>query len=202
MKWTIISSISIFTVLCLCSSGCNNDQKQTVEMGQYLDEQSIFEDIKKEYPDIEKNDVCIDASQYFKTLFIVGFFAHDRGCGDEYYYYKGNKIVINNDKIKEILMDNGFENNKTKLIEEYHQEIINHNNTCLYSAPDNFDTINYVFESPKVWIEKDLIISSFWIQQPGGMMPEAVYEKSVLIFKNDGAFESHKNVELFTVSYH
>ena len=189
----------------LTSSSCENEKATNspkIEMGKLITSEAIFADLKKDNPDLEKDDVCIDASQYFKTLFIVGFFAHDRGCGNNNYYYQGDKIELSKDVIKQILLDNDFKSNPSKLVESYHIEVINHNNSCLSTQPERFDTINFNFHIPTVIVENGQIISSIWVQQPGGMMPEDVFHKSIVVFHEDGTLDYHKKTDKYTVPYH
>lgn len=195
----IILSTIVFTIG-LTSSGCSNDTKND-DLGKFVTEDAIFNEIKKEHEGISKDDVCIDQIKDFKTLFILGFFAHDRGCGNNQYYYKGHLIELTDKDIQSILVDNGFQENKNVTVEKFNKDVINHLNYVQTTLPENFDTVNYEFYPPKVWEEDNQIISSVWVKRPGGMMPEDRFHLSVLIMDSEGVKLSHSIKNKFTVPY-
>lgn len=199
MKNIILISIAFILSLSLCSSGCSNEETEV--LGKYTSEEVIFNEIKKGYDGIQKEDVCIDEIKSFKTLFIVGFFAYDRGCDDSQYFYKGDSIQLTDVNIRNILIDNGFKNNKTKVVEAYNIEVVNHLNSVLTTAPDTFDTVAYEFHAPKTWEENDQIISNVWVKTPGGMIPQDSYYLSEFIVDKDGKVKAFRKKNKYSVSY-
>lgn len=200
MKNLLLLLTTVIFSIGLCSSGCTNEE-QSDNLGKFVSEEAIFNEVKKQYDGISKDDVCIDEIKDFKTLFIVGFFAHDRGCGDNQYFYKGHSIELDEKNIQTILVDNGFNTDKIKTVEKYHNLIINHLNSTLDDTPKRFDTLNYEFHPPKVWEEDGQIISSIWVQKPGGMMPEDSFYLSVFIVDDKGMKISHSKKNKFTVPF-
>lgn len=200
MKNLFLILFGVLLSFMLCSSSCNNQSKDA-ELGEFLTEEAIFNEVKKEYQGITKNDVCIDQVKAFKTLFILGFFAHDRGCGDNRYFYKGNEIQLNDENIQLILIDNGFKVDQLKTVQTFHTDVINHSNSVLTSVPTNFDTASYEFHAPKTWEENGQIISSVWIQRPGGMIPEDNFYLSVYVVNKKGIQISHSKQNKFTVPF-
>ncbi len=199
MKNTILISTALILTLGLCSSSCDNEKSKA--LGKYTSEEVIFNAIQKDYEGIQKVDVCIDEMKSFKTLFLVGFFAHDRGCDVSQYFYKGDSIQMTDVAIRTILMDNGFKDNKTAVVEAYNAEVTNHLNSVLTVAPATFDTVTYEFHAPKTWEENNQIISHIWVKTPGGMIPEDTFFLSEFIVDGDGKVISHKKMNKYSVSY-
>jgi hypothetical protein len=200
MKSTFLISIALLFSLGLCSSGCNNEDSDD-KLGKFVTEDAIMNELKKGHEGISKDDICIDEIKGFKTFFIAGFFAHDRGCGDSQYFYKGNSIELTNENIQTILTDNGFKENANKTVELYHSDVINHLNYVLTQMPERFDSLTFDFHAPKTWEEDGQIYSHIWVQRPGGMMPEDRFYLSEFVVNLKGLKISHAKKNQFTVPY-
>ena len=161
--------------------------------------ESIFKHLQKKNTNLSIDDVCIEECTLLNDLFVVGYFAHDRGCGDPIYFFKGKKIKMKNKTIKEILINSGFEKDNTNTVENYHSEITNHYQHILTVAPEEFDTKNHTFTPPTTRILKGMIISIMWIQEQSGMIPQVVFHRSTVIFELDGTFLEHIKDEHFAV---
>ena len=162
--------------------------------------EAILKYLQKNQPNLSKDDVCIDKCTMLSDLFIVGYFAHDRGCGNPSYFFKGNEIQLKKKSIKAILMNSGFEENNLMTVENYHKEVTNHYRHVLIEAPEEFDTKKYNFTPPTTKILKGMIISSMWVQEPSGMIPQVAFHLSTVIFELDGSFVAHKETEQFVVA--
>ncbi len=199
--------LSSLLVLLLCSNSCNNGEKgnsnenSKKETMKLNSKEALFEKYSQLYPGISGNDVCIEEMKSFKDFFVVGLFAHDRGCGDNAYYYKGDSIALTDENIQKILIDNGFKNKPSETIEKYHLEVVNINKNNLTTVPDKFDTLSYEFFPPKTYIEDDMIYSSIWVQRPSGMIPEVRFYLSNLVFDTKGKLVSSSQTKAFSVDY-
>ncbi len=200
----ILSSILFIT---LSSNSCNNDKKTNPnknpkeETMKLNSEEAIFNHFAQLYPGLSEDDLCIDAPASFKDMFIVGFFAHDRGCGNNVYFYKGDSITLNDTTIQQILIDNGFKNSPSQVVEKYHLEIVNINKISLTNVPSEFDTTTYEFFPPKTYVEDNMIYSSIWVQRPSGMIPEVRFYLSNLVFDTKGKLVSSSQTKTFSVDY-
>lgn len=196
MKKTIILlSISFLFVNGSCESSAQDEKK-----GPLTSEEAIFESISKEFDGLDKNDLCIEDVSELNHLFVVGFFAYDRGCGLERMFYNGYEIKGDHSDAKKILIDNGFEDDKTKLVETYHKEVILVFKSMIHQSNEDFEKAGVTFTPANTWIEGGQIISQIWTQKPSGMMPETSYYLSTLVFDLDGNFVSLSNKQNFTVS--
>ena len=196
----ILSSIGVFS--------CSSDSNSQNEDGPIAEDQinpdskeGIILLLQKEYPDIDVDDVCIDSCYGLKNLYIVGFFAHDRGCGGARYFFEGKEIKFDDKTIKEVLAHNGFKKNKFEVTEAYHKEIINHYEGMLNTEPERFTEGGETYFVPKVYKEGNRIVSSMWIQERSGMLPEVSYHISRLIADPDGGLIDHSTSNRFTVAY-
>jgi len=183
-------SIVIFT-------GCEQDRSGTL-----TSKEAIFKALQKKHADLSDDDVCIDKCLLLNDLFIVGYFAHDKGCGNPCYFFKGKEVQLKKKTIKAILMNSDFEENNLMTIENYHKEVTNHYQQVLVNAPETFDLKKYNFAPPTTKMWKGMIISTMWIQEPAGMTSQAPvnFHLSTVIFELDGSFVKHKKTKQFAVT--
>lgn len=187
-----------------CSSGSNPEGEDGLINEDQINPDSregIILVLQKEYPDIDMNDVCIDSCYGLKNLFIVGFFAHDRGCGGARYFFKGKEISFDDKTTKEVLAHSGFKSNKFEVTEAYHKEIINHYEGMLNTEPERFTEGSEAFFAPRVYKEGNRIISTMWIQERGGMLPEVGYHVSTLTMDLDGVPVDYSTSNAFIIEY-
>lgn len=161
----------------------------------------IILQLQEEYPELELDDVCIDSCYRLKNLYIVGFFAHDRGCGGARYFFKGKEVTFDDKTVKEVLAHNGFKSNRLEVVEAYHAEVINHYEHDLSSEPERFAEGGETFFAPKVYKEGNRIISTMWIQERGGMLPEVGYHISTLTMDLNGVPVDYSTSNSFIVEY-
>lgn len=196
MKKTIILlSLSFLFVNGSCESSAQDKKK-----GPLISEEAIFDSISKEYDGLDKNDLCIEDISELNHLFVVGFFAYDRGCALERMFYNGYEIKGDHSDANKVLIDNGFEENKTKLVETYHKEVILVFKGIVNESNEDFVKSDVTFTPPNTWKEGNQIISQIWTQNPSGMIPETSYYLSTLVFDLDGNFVSLSKKQNFTVS--
>lgn len=168
--------------------------------GPLTSKEAIFKYLQKEQADLSDDDVCIDKCTLLGDLFIVGEFAHDRGCANPSYFFKGKEIELKKKTIKAILTNSGFEEDDLMTVENFHKEVTNHYQHVLVELPEEFDTKKYKFSPPTTKILKGMIISTMWVQEPSGMTPQVAFHLSTVIFEMDGSFVEHKETEQFSVA--
>lgn len=183
------------------NNACQNNNSSDVrtDEGPYTSKEKIMESLKEKYDDISEDDVCIEETSSFKGLFLMGFFAYDRGCSLEKMYYNGNEIPSNHSKANLIMEANDFANNAEKLVEKYHIEVINAFKTVIWDTNDDFSEGEHF--KPRTKKEGDQVISELWIQRPSGMIMERSYYLSTLTFDKDGNFVSITTTNQFSVSF-
>jgi len=191
MKNIILLSLSL-----VIFSACG--QKNS---GSLTSKEAIFKHLQKDNADLSYDDVCIDECTLLSDLFIVGYFAHDRGCVNPSYFFKGKKVLLESKIIKDILLNSGFKKDNLKTVENYHKEVTNHYRHILTEMPEEFDSKNHTFTPPTTKILKGMIISTMWVQEPSGMMPQVAFHLSTVIFELDGTFVEHKKSNHFSVAY-
>ncbi len=196
MKNTALYIFSFILLIGLCSNSCDS---QKDKMGELINKEAIYKDLEKGHEGISKDDICVDEIQQFETLFIGGYFAHDRGCGDNKYYYMGNSVELDNKTIQLILVNNGFNDQPEKVAANYNEYILNHNKSVITTAPEVFEKGGHDFSAPKSWIENNQVISQMWIKRPSGMIPEHRFFLSEVIFDMNGILISTTQKLKFTV---
>ncbi|MFT5780413.1 MAG: hypothetical protein ACI837_003375 [Crocinitomicaceae bacterium] len=200
---------NLFTFLLLNSFlfiGCTQSQtaspvKKTSNKEDLTTKEGILAHLKKVHEGIEEDDICIDEITGLPELFIVGYFAHDRGCGNSEYYFGGKEVSLNNKVIKQILNKGNFENDNLAAVEAYHIGVVNHYDHSLSSKPDDFDESKFPFTAPDTRIVKGLIVSKTWVQERSGMLPEVHFHLSTVVFELDGNLADHQTSNSFTVEY-
>lgn len=197
------SFLFFFVTMSLISSGCEdkaNKNKGNNDKGPYTSKESIFELLKKDYPDLEENDVCIVESESFKSLFVVGYFAYDRGCAAEKMFFNGNEIDANHGDAKVVLVTNDFKKNPEDVITNYHLNVINIYKSTLQSENEDFKEAGVSFSTVSTIKSEGTYISQAWVQRPSGMNPENSYYLSKITFDTEGNFISAEKTKQFSVS--
>lgn len=161
--------------------------------------EAIFEHLKTVYPDLDEQDVCIIEVQEFGNLFVMGFFAHDRGCSVNSMFFEGNELPGDHSKAVEIMSKNDFSKDSEKLVNDYHINVANTFKTVVWSINEDFDESQ--FKEPTTYTEDGKVISVLWIQRPSGMIKERSYYLSKLIFDLEGNFVALEKSKQFSISY-
>ncbi|NOQ74261.1 MAG: hypothetical protein GQ574_19790 [Crocinitomix sp.] len=169
--------------------------------GNLTNVDAILSHLKEQHKDLDEDDICIDEIDGFSAFFIVGYFAHDRGCGNPDYYFEGEEITLDKKATKKILMNGNFEQDNIAAVEAYHKGVTNHYEYSLSTMPDDFDESKHAFSEPSTVIDKDLIVSEIWIQERSGMLPEVSFHLSMLIVDLEGNLVDHQTSNHFTVQY-
>ncbi|MCB9187959.1 MAG: hypothetical protein H6598_10790 [Flavobacteriales bacterium] len=202
-KLLVLGLISFLFIHGSCENKNNksveSSNQEIIENTSSHTKETIFDLLKTEYPDLNENDVCIVEVKEFGNLFVMGFFASDRGCGLERMYFDGNELPGDHSKAAEIMLKNDFVTNSEKLTETYHIKVINTFKTVIWSINEDFDQSKF-FE-PKTFIEDEKVVSEMWIQRPSGMNKERSYYLSKLSFDMQGNFISLEKTNQFSVSF-
>ena len=187
--------INSFLIFSISQCGLSNSK------GDLTTPAAILNHLKKEHTDLDENDICIDEIDGFTELFIVGYFANDRGCGSPDYYFEGKEITLGKRTIQKILMNGNFEEDNLAAVEAFHMGVTNHYNYSMNTISANFDTTQYAFSPPKTFLNKDIITSEIWIQEQGGMLQEVTFHLSTLTVMLDGTLADHQISNRYTVQY-
>ena len=182
-----------------CAQSKVDSQKKS--KGDLTTADAILNNLKKKNKDLDEDDICIDKINGFNELFIVGYFAHDRGCGNPNYYFAGKEVTLDKKVIKEILLTANFKEDNLAAVEAYHIGVTNHYEHSLSTMPDKFDDSKHAFTEPSTTLLKGMIVSKIWIQQRSGMLPQVSFHLSTLIFELDGTLVDHQISNHFTVKY-
>lgn len=190
----------ILPVLLFSNGACEDKKNSTKEdSGPFLTKEAIFAELGKEYEGIQENDVCIEEVEELNTLFVVGFFAYDRGCSVDRIFYNGYQLKGDHSEAYKIMQGNDFKGNSEKLVETYHIQVINVFKTVVWDSNEDFSEGEHF--KPRTRIEGDQVISELWIQRPSGMIRERFYYLSTLTFSKDGNFVSLTTTNQFSVSF-
>ncbi len=182
-------------------SGANEPVPTHEDGGPYTTEDAIFKNLQKEYDGLEKNDVCIVEVEELGTLFVVGFFAHDRGCAVDRMYYNGEELSGDHSQAQKIMNGNDFKYNSEKLVELYHIDVINTFKSVVKTTNEDFEGHSTQFTEPKTYTKGDQVVSELWIQRPSGMVMENSYYLSTLTFDSKGNYVSLEKTKQFSVPY-
>ncbi|MFT5860557.1 MAG: hypothetical protein ACI865_002670 [Flavobacteriaceae bacterium] len=200
--FTSITLLSLVIYSCSSTTTSSEGNNITTDNQAVTDYRAtIINQLQTEYGEIDLNDVCIDSSYGIKNLFIVGFFAHDRGCGGARYFFKGKEITFDAKTTQLVLVNSGFKSKMLEITEAYHEEVLNHYEHDLSSEPERFIEGGETFFTPKVEKKGNQIISTMWIQERGGMLPEVSYHLSTFVISLDGTPIEHTTSNRFTVDY-
>ncbi len=215
MKFVVIViAIVGLTVLNACSSGKNNatdskektvnnsPEKGPVQNGDNSDEW-IMSQIRQQYPDISKNDVCIVRPTNFKNLALVGMFAHDRGCRGRTAYYGQEKGSIKEFASK-VLNDHGW-SDRTKradLAMDYTREVIQVWEGIMTETTESFEkNEGFEFSEPQSTLEDGEVTVTCWVQAPAGMVPEDEFYHLTVMFSKDGEVMSKEISNRFSEEF-
>ncbi|MCB9198519.1 MAG: hypothetical protein H6600_08670 [Flavobacteriales bacterium] len=176
-----------------------HSEENTEIKGEFNTEAAIFKHLQTKNSDLEQNDVCIDKVDEFKDLFLIGYFAYDKGCGLDEIYFNGNEYPTDHSISKEILQTANFQSDPEKAVEKYHINVIHHFRTVIYSNSDDFQKAGYEFSAPKTEKTSENIISTAWVIRPPGMVPETSYFLSRVIFDLEGNFISYEKISQFAI---
>lgn len=175
------------------------DESKEVSTGPLTSEEAIFNYLKEEHEHLTEKDVCISAVPFFGDLFVVGYFAYDKGCGLDKMIFHGNEIKPDHSESKMVLLAGGFGEQPEKAVQEYHIQVFHHFSSVMQKANDSFLKGTVDFTSPQVTKNESEIISEVWVQRPAGMIPENSFYKSTLIFDTEGNFITHKKSQQFSI---
>lgn len=155
---------------------------------------------------LEKQDVCIERPASLKGIIIVGFFAHDRGCGFDSAFVNGKRYEDEKAATKAGLIFLGWNKIKT---EECGELALNWTKNALlkFSHPLSKATTDFnqpntpQFIEPQSKIEDDKSVKvTLWVQQPAGMQPITYYDLQEYTFTSDGNLKEVKTIKSFNIS--
>lgn len=196
-------------MLTFCNGSCENSEKQvdaaplgpTSSGGDLTSKEGILKYLQQEYDGLGEEGVCIEEVDSFESLFVVGFFAHDRGCSVDRMYYKGSELSGDHSQANKIMVSNNFKNNAESLVESYHMNVINTFKTIVWDVNEDFESKSIKYNKPTTYKEGNKVVSEIWIQRPSGMVKERSYYLSILTFNDEGDFISLEQQHLFSVAY-
>lgn len=199
-----------FIMLTFCNGSCENSEKQVDAApvgpalsggGDLTSREGILKYLQQEYDGLGEEDVCIEEVDSFENLFVVGFFAHDRGCSVDRMYYKGSELPGGHSQASKIMTSNNFKNDAENVVENYHMDVINTFKTIVWDINEDFESKSIAYNKPTTYKEGNKVVSEIWIQRPSGMVKERSYYLSILTFDKDGNFISLEQQQLFSVAY-
>ena len=161
------------------------------------DEEVINEINKISEFKVSKEDVCIIRPKSFEHLILVGFFAHDRGCGGSEGFYKGEKVNFY-DISEQVFADNNWsdESKRLSLIQNWIKEVYLVWESIVDDEPENFSKHSKTkFHIPEYVKKGEQYTASFWVQEPAGMMPINNYKRIELVFSDKGLIISSKTTD-------
>lgn len=210
-KITFMRDFLILTALFLLffNGGCkNNDDNQDsapaptqIKEGKYTTKAAILTKLQTEYEGIQESDLCIEEVNSLGNFFVVGFFASDKGCGVDQLFFNGFELSKDHSESKIVMDANNFQENSSKAIETYHKDVIHQFKTVLTTASEDFLKGDADFFAPRTSVHEGQVTSEMWILRPSGMIPEASFYLSTLIFDKAGNFVSLTKTKNFSVPY-
>lgn len=205
--------ILVVTVVLFSNGSCQNEKEEestTEESGPVsttgdqvpnTSKEGILKNLQSEFKDLDENDVCIVEVGELGNLFVVGFFAHDRGCSVNHMFFEGEQLPGDHTGAKMIMDANNFDKNNLELVQHYHIEVINTFKSILTEVNEDFEQSKELFFTPEVSFVDGKVVSKLWVQRPSGMVKENSYYVSTLTFDNDGNFISLEKSNQFSVAY-
>lgn len=146
---------------------------------------------------------CVQKPASFKSVYSIGFFAHDRGCmGNE--ILVASKIGERNKMTATALELNDWKdkNKQQELALNWTKEVILAWESPLNESNEHFglDTTP-TFEAPSCIADGENWVVTTWVQEPSGMMPQANYYQLQIRFDAAGNITTQNKINSFFVRY-
>lgn len=181
----------LFGLLSLGSVAQSNEQKEKAMKGL----ESIMD-----YEFSNPSDFCIDSTNSFEDLFVLGAFANDAGCLREGLMYKDTVGLDSSLQVK-VLHNHGWASDsiKSTLAMAWVQEVLLCWSTPVLTYHEDFGyktTPNY--DAPKSMLMEHGVRVELWVRRPPGMLPQNIYYKLTVLFDTEGNVISSTRTKQFS----